>query len=127
MFTCRSVVQRQLWLMHNVDGMTTAKAYDQARKEFYALRHQEDIERRIAKEEAEATGAYFGKSTLEISMDIEDKIYENWKSWALNEITTAEQTRDAAYTGTDSGPAVLAEDDPAFQAVLETIEQQLPG
>lgn len=107
--------------------MSTAKAYDQARQEFYALRQQEDVERRIAKEEAEATGAYFSKSTLEVSMDIEDKIYENWKTWALKEISVAEQTREAAYTGTDAQPALVAEDDPSIQASLETIEEQLPA
>lgn len=127
MLTICSVVQRQLWLLKNVEGMSTAKAYDQARQEFYALRQQEDVERRIAKEEAEATGAYFSKSTLEISMEIEDKIYENWKTWALKEITTVEQTRDAAYTGPVSEPALVPEDDPALQAGLESLEEQPPA
>jgi len=127
MFTSASVVQRQLWLLKNVEGMTTAKAYDQARQGFYALRQQEDVERRIAKEEAEATGAYFSKSTLEISMEIEDKIYENWKTWALKEITAAEQTREAAYTGTDPEPALVPEDDLALQAGLEDLDQQQPA
>ena len=120
-------MQRQLWLLRNVEGITTAKAYDQARQEFYALRQQQDVERRIAKEEAEATGAYFGKSTLEVSMEIEDKIYENWKTWALKSITAAEQTREAAYTGTDPEPALGVEDDPAYQAGLDVIEQQVPA
>jgi len=98
-----SVIQRQLWLLHNVPGMTSAKAYDQARKEFYSIRHEEDIERRIAKEEALSTGAYFGKSILEIGMELEDQAYESWKQWATKEIQVIEQQRSAAYTGVDTG------------------------
>ena len=102
--------------------MSTAQAYDQARQEFYALRHQEDVERRIAKEEAEATGAYFGKSMLEISMGIEDKVYENWKQWAHKEITVAEQLRDAAYTGTEPEPVNLPEEDQGLQDGLASLD-----
>ncbi len=124
MFTYHSVVQRQLWLLNNVNGMTTAKAYDHARQEFYALRQQEDVERRIAKEEAEATGAYFSKSTLEVSMDIEDKVYDSWMTWALKETAATDQAREAAYTGTNPEPALVPEDNPALQASLENIDQQ---
>lgn len=81
--------------------MTSAKAYDQARQEFYAIRHQEDVERRVAKEEALATGAYFGKSMLEIGMELEDKTYESWKSWAKAEVEVIEQQRSAQYTGAE--------------------------
>jgi small subunit ribosomal protein S23 len=92
------VIQRQLWLLHNVDGMTSAKAYDIARGEFYALRHEEDVERRVAKEEALSTGAYFGKSMLEVGMELEDQAYESWKQWAVAEVELLEQRRGAAYT-----------------------------
>lgn len=44
------------------------------------------------------TGAYFGKSMLEIGMQLEDKVYEGWKSWAATEIETADRDRDASYT-----------------------------
>jgi small subunit ribosomal protein S23 len=98
-----SVIQRQLWLLHNVEGMTSTKAYDIARGEFYALRHEEDVERRVAKEEALSTGAYFGKSILEIGMELEDQAYEEWKAWAMKEIELFTQQRDAAYTTFDTG------------------------
>jgi small subunit ribosomal protein S23 len=93
-----SVIQRQLWLMEQ-DGLDKNTAYDIARKEFYALRHEEEVERRVAKEEALWVGATFGKGPLEIGMELEDKAYEGWKSWALDEIQTLERLRDSAYTG----------------------------
>ncbi|KAL4878539.1 37S ribosomal protein S25, mitochondrial [Aspergillus karnatakaensis] len=86
-----SVVQRQLWLLHNVPNMTKSTAYDIARREFYRLRLQEDIERRVAAEEAEATGATFGPSRLVISQELENQQYEIWKSWAKTEAQIVEQ------------------------------------
>ena len=64
------VVQRQLHLLQTVPDITVSKAYDKARKEFYDLRRQEDIQRRIAAEEAEASGASFGPSILQWGMQI---------------------------------------------------------
>jgi len=93
-----SVVQRQLWLM-NVAGMTNSQAYDIARKEFYKLRHQEDVERRVAREEALWVGAYFGKGALEVGMEMEDKSYEEWKEWATKEVEAIARQREGAYTG----------------------------
>ncbi|KAK3344314.1 mitochondrial ribosomal protein S25 [Lasiosphaeria hispida] len=92
------VVQRQLWLMENVPDVTKESAYDMARREFYELRQLEDIQRRIAVEEARMVGAYFGKSTLQYGMDIEDKEYERWKKWAGAEINKMEAERQKAYT-----------------------------
>ncbi len=97
--------------------MTSAKAYDQARQEFYAIRHQEDVERRVAKEEALATGAYFGKSQLEIGMELEDKTFESWKEWAIKEIEVIQQQRTSLYTGSEladeeaTAPASAVEQD----------------
>lgn len=108
-----SVIQRQLWLLHNVDGMTSQKAYDIARGEFYALRHEEDVERRVAKEEALSTGAYFGKSALEVGMELEDQAYESWKAWATQQVELQEQQKNAAYTNLDT------EDGPKDAATLE--------
>jgi len=79
--------------------MSNAQAYDIARKEFYALRHEEEVERRVAREEASWTGAYFGKSALEVGMELEDKTYEAWKAWATREAEAIDLQRNAAYTG----------------------------
>jgi small subunit ribosomal protein S23 len=102
--------------------MTNAQAYDVARKEFYALRQEEEVERRVAKEEALAVGAYFGKSALEVGMELEDKTYEAWKEWATKEVEAIERQRDAAYTGVgtaneDDGSTAVAAD-PEEETVL---------
>lgn len=78
--------------------MTKDQAYDKARKEFYKLRHQEDVERRIAREEAQMYGAYFGKTTLQVGMELEDKQFENWKRWASEETVKMELMKNQAYT-----------------------------
>lgn len=93
--------------------MSKNQAYDMARKEFYALRHEEEVERRVAKEEALWTGAYFGKGFLEISDELENKTYEGWKAWAIKEVETMERQKDAAYTG------VGAEEEPEAEALEE--------
>jgi small subunit ribosomal protein S23 len=78
-------------------GMHKQKAYDVARKEFYKLRQQEEIENRIAVEEARMYGAYFGKNNLQVGMQIEDATYESWKKWATDQIQRLESERSAAY------------------------------
>jgi small subunit ribosomal protein S23 len=99
--------------MHNTPNMTKTRAYDQARHEFYEARLQEDVERQVAKEEAMATGAYFGKSMLEVGMELEDKEYERWKKWALEQMEVTRLRRAAAYSGvpTVDDPETLAPDD----------------
>lgn len=79
-------------------NMSRQQAYDTARKEFYKLRHQEDVERRIAREEAMMYGAYFGKTTLQVGMELEDKQFEDWKRWAQEETVKMELVRNQAYT-----------------------------
>ena len=74
------------------------EAYDIARKEFYALRHAEEVERRVAKEEALWTGAYFGKSALEVGMGLEDKNFNEWLECGKKNVETEELNREAAYT-----------------------------
>lgn len=123
-----SVVQRQLWLQHNVPNITSAQAYDQARKEFYHLRLQEDVERRVAKEEAMSTGAYFGKSTLDIGMELEDKEYERWKEWATKEITLATQKQAAMYTGGVESAEISEDSNPGeYEAALEEVSDSIPA
>ncbi|KAL2755283.1 hypothetical protein ACRALDRAFT_2104448 [Sodiomyces alcalophilus JCM 7366] len=104
------VVQRQLWLMHN-KGMSQDYAYDVARREFYALRQEEEIERRVAREEARYVGAYFGKNRLDISQILEDKEFETWKKWAAQEVATLERNRRAQYAsfGDEDGASEDAE------------------
>ncbi|KAK3986636.1 mitochondrial ribosomal protein S25-domain-containing protein [Cladorrhinum sp. PSN332] len=91
-----SVVQRQLWLMQ-VGKMSRRAAYDKARKEFYDLRQSEEIENRIAIEEARMVGAYFGKTDLQVGMEMESQSYDAWKKWASGEIAAIEGDRNAAY------------------------------
>jgi len=75
------------------------QAYDIARKEYYYHRHIEAVEQRTAREEALATGAHFGKGTLEISMALEDAQFEDWKEWALKQVEVERQKAGAAYSG----------------------------
>jgi small subunit ribosomal protein S23 len=110
-----SVIQRQLWLKHNAPGMTHNQAYDIARKEFYALRYREEVEMRVAREEALWVGAYFGKGMLEIGMELEDKTYEEWKGWATLEVEAITRQRDAAYTGVS-----MSEEDQEIPNLVET-------
>lgn len=116
-----------MWLRENLPNLSKAKAYDQARKEFYNIRLQEDVRRRVAKEEALATGAYFHKSTLEVGMELEDKEYDEWRAWAVKEVKEAEQRQNAMYTGQDNESMDLAADDPETEAGLEEIEGVLPA
>jgi small subunit ribosomal protein S23 len=81
--------------------MTKSHAYDIARKEFYFHRHIEDVERRIAKEEAMHVGAWFGPGPLEISMQLENKIYNNWKAWAKEQVELENIRGASQYTGSE--------------------------
>jgi small subunit ribosomal protein S23 len=102
-----------MWLMENV-GLTKAEAYDKARREFYRIRHLDAVRRRIAKEEALFTGAYFGKGPLEISMELENDAYEHWRAWAAKEIEAEQASRAQMMSGpatTDAETEVVAEED----------------
>lgn len=84
--------------MHNIEGISREEAYDKARREFYALRQEEEIERRVAQEEARMVGAYFGKNFLQVGMQLEDQQFEAWKKWAGKQIEAVKAEQNAAYT-----------------------------
>lgn len=117
-----SVVQRQSWLMRKA-GLTEAAAYDKARKELYKTRHAREIESRIAKEEARAYGAFFGKSALEVGMDLEDVQYANWVEWAKKENMMLQAQRSNAYTGDEAEQSAADEG----QEQLDEVSDQVPA
>ena len=90
--------------------MTKAKAYDIARKEFYKHRLQEEVEQRIAHEEALAVGAYFDQSMVERGMELENQEYERWKKWSEKEASSLDQRTDSLL-GVNSGEAVAPQED----------------
>lgn len=101
-----SVVQHQLYLLQNVPDMTKAKAYDIARKQFYKHRMKEEIEQRVAEEEALAVGAYFDQSIIERGMELENQQYEQWKEWSEKESALTDQrTNTLVGVGNTSGEA----------------------
>lgn len=102
-------------------------AYDIARKEFYAVRHRQDIERRVAREEALFTGAEFGPSALEVGMQLEDQKFEEWRVWATAQITAQRQQAGAAYTGNENTEMDLTPDDPATQEGLNEVSESVPA
>lgn len=105
-----SVVQRQAYLMST--GIPSATAYDTARKELYRVRHANEIEARVAKEEALAVGAFFAPGPLEHGMKLEDQQYEAWKEWAKTETEALKQLQGSAYTGNEAELAEPQAEDP---------------
>lgn len=93
-------------------GLTKEKAYDQARKEHYEDRHMQEVEARVAREEAMATGAYFAKTAIQVGMQLENREFDRWKVWAQEQVTLAEQARVAAYTGLGTASASGELDEP---------------
>lgn len=120
-------MQRQLWLQNNSPGISKAGAYDQARKEFYDLRLQQDTERRVAREEALATGGYFGRSAMDIGMELEDKEYERWKVWAEKQVELANQRQAAMYTGFEGVETEPEIESAELEAGLEEISGSIPA
>jgi small subunit ribosomal protein S23 len=101
-----SVVQRQLYLLQTVPNIKVDAAYDIARKEFYDLRRQEEVRTRIAAEEAESTGAVFGKTPLQWGIQVENTHYDDWERWAKEQVVLQGQ-KSAAFAGN----TVTAEED----------------
>lgn len=110
-----SVVQRQLHLLQTVPDIKEDAAYDIARKEFYDLRRQEEVRMRVAAEEAESTGAMFGKTPLQWGIQVENKHYDDWERWAKEQVVLQDQ-RSAAFAGN----TMAAEED----ALAETTDSK---
>lgn len=96
--------------------MTKSEAYDIARREFYRLRLQEDIERRVAAEEAEATGATFGPTRLQIGMELENQEHERWKEWARMEAQVQNQKMASFVGAPDTGLEDALEPEPSEES-----------
>ena len=123
LITTNSVVQRQMWLMKH-RGLSKQHAYDVARREFYKHRHLEEVRRRVAKEEAMHVGAYFGKGPLEVGMEIEDRSYENWKSWAASQIEDEQQMRAQLFSGPQTGDEMTTSE---YDSALDEVQDAVPN
>ncbi|CAI6337972.1 unnamed protein product [Periconia digitata] len=124
-----SVVQRQLYLMTHAN-LPKATAYDTARREFYAYRHRADIRRRIAREEAQHVGAYFGAGPLEVGMALEDKSFESWKTWAAKMIDDEQAVRSQLFSGpmqpgNEEDATELSEGE--LEGALEEVQDKVPA
>lgn len=108
-----------------VTPLSKEQAYDIARKEFYTIRQQEQITRRIAIEEARMVGGYFGKSRLEIGMELEDRMYDLWRNWAQKQVAKSEAARDSAYQSFGSETSVEAAERAELGMEAEAAESTL--
>lgn len=110
----------------HVTQLSKDEAYDIVRKEFYTIRQQEQITKRVAIEEARMVGGYFGKNRLEVGMMLEDETYDRWRSWANKQIGKAEAKKGSAYQNfgkdTSAEGAELAE----LEMESETPEEPAP-
>ncbi|KAM0220644.1 hypothetical protein ACHAPA_003934 [Fusarium lateritium] len=109
--------QRQMWLMEN-EKLGKRKAYDVTRREFYRLRQEEEIEKRVAVEEARHVGAYFGRTRVDVAHTLEDREFENWKIWAGKETEKQESNRNSEIEdfGLEEAEAVSEEAEPEAKA-----------
>ncbi|KAF4984524.1 hypothetical protein FZEAL_300 [Fusarium zealandicum] len=108
----------QMWLMEQ-EKVGRRKAYDVTRREFYRLRQEEEIEKRMALEEAKHVGAYFGKTRTDVAHDLEDREFEAWKIWAGKE-TERQESRNSDVESfgleEDASTGEAAVDAPAAEA-----------
>lgn len=108
-----------------VTQLSRDQAYDIARKEFYTIRQQEQITKRIAIEEARMVGGYFGKNRLEVGMELEDRMYNLWRSWAEKQIAKTEARRGSAYQNFGKETAVEAAE--MAELGLESEQSETPA
>lgn len=109
-----------MWLMQN-ENMPETKAYDITRHEFYRHRQAEEIEKRIAVEEARHVGAYFGKSRIDVGHILENREFENWKIWAGKETEKLESRRNSEIE------SFGAEDDEDVDVEADAAEAPAPA
>ncbi|KAM3420672.1 hypothetical protein BST61_g3927 [Cercospora zeina] len=124
-----AVVQRWQWLITHTTH-SDAAAYDMARKELYRYRHHREVEARVAREEAQATGAYFGLGPLEVGDLLEDQAFENWKQWAVKQTQALRALQGSAYSGAEDDAEVqlqAPEDDAALQEVSSSVPSSKDG
>ncbi|KAK9473843.1 mitochondrial 37S ribosomal protein mS23 [Dipodascopsis tothii] len=100
-----SVVQRTLWLTAN-EQLTTDAAYTKARYEFYRLRMRQEIEDRVAEEEAAMFGAVFFPRQLDVGIKLEDAQLASWREQALEATRLLDSVRpdDPDTTDAAAGP-----------------------
>lgn len=133
-----SVIQRQLHLKQH-QKLSHHHAYDVARKEFYTHRHVQDIERRLAREEALHTGAYFMPGPNAIAEPLEDAQFDRWKEWAAARVNALKNARMAGYSGVeveeDEGTGEVkvsaiastsAEEEGGLGKVVEEVKEEVP-
>ena len=82
-------------------SLTKSQAYDLARRQLYTHRHFEDIERRIAREEALHTGAYFQPGPNALAAPLEDAKFDAWREWAARRVASLSNMRMAGYSGSE--------------------------
>ena len=81
------------------------------------------MRRQVAKEEAMATGAYFGKSLIQIGVDFEDKQFMRWTSWAEQRSKILEQRRAAGHSAS-TDDLIDSTSEPEPEAELENEVQE---
>lgn len=117
-----SVIQRQLYLLQTVPNIEDDVAYDIARKEFYDLRRQQEVRMRIAAEEAESTGAVFGKNPLQWGIQVENKHHDDWERWAREQVVLQQQ-KNAAFAGS----TMVSEEDALADTTDTDVTQHANG
>lgn len=122
------VVQRQNWLLANT-SLSAPAAYDKARKELYRVRHFRETEQRVAHEEAQNVGAYFGLGPIEVGMQLEDRAYEDWKAWAIKRAAALKQLSADAYSGvgTEEAEEEMTPDTGGESEALQAVRSNIPG
>jgi small subunit ribosomal protein S23 len=108
-------------------SLSKSSAYDVARREFYKHRHLSEIRQRIAKEEAQHVGAYFGKGPLEIGMQLEDRTWENWKRWANSQIEDEQAMRAQMFSGQQEEGAGGDMSQGEYEQAVEELQPQVPN